>query len=247
MNQPLISLICATYNSAELLPNLIHSVQKQPKEFFEFIIIDNCSTDNTINIIKKNRNIIDNYISEPDKGIYDAWNKGIKLAKGKWVGFIGADDILLPQYINIYQKKITEIPKNTDYLASQVNYIDSDGKILLRLGKEWNWNKFKISMTSAHVGSLHNVQLFQEIGMYNTNYKIAGDYELLLRKRNNLKTAFINEPSILMNSGGVSLSIRALKERYTAQVNTAKLPRLTATLIFIYGIISLLKLKFYVK
>ena len=92
----LLSIIIATYNAEKTLQRCLDSIIVQKSEEVELIIIDGGSTDNTVSIIKRNFKIIDYWISEKDKGIYDAWNKGIDKANGKWVQFVGSDDFILP-------------------------------------------------------------------------------------------------------------------------------------------------------
>lgn len=93
-NKPLISIITVTYNAEKYIENTIKSILEQDldRNKFEFIIIDGCSTDNTLNIIKKYEDAIDKIISEKDKGIYDAMNKGIYYANGNWINFLNAGD-----------------------------------------------------------------------------------------------------------------------------------------------------------
>jgi glycosyltransferase involved in cell wall biosynthesis len=92
-NKPLFSVVTVTFNSNKFLKNAIISIINQTYDNIEFIIIDGGSTDGTINIIKKYEDKIDYWISEPDKGIYDAMNKGIDFAKGEWIAFLNSDDI----------------------------------------------------------------------------------------------------------------------------------------------------------
>ena len=84
---PLITIITATYNAAQYLPRTIKSIREQTYENIEWIIIDGNSTDETIELIQQNEDVIDYWMSEPDAGIYDAWNKGISLARGEWIAF----------------------------------------------------------------------------------------------------------------------------------------------------------------
>ena len=91
---PLISIITVTYNAAETIEETILSVINQSFDNFEFLIIDGGSTDDTINVIKKFQHKIDYWKSEPDSGIYDAMNKGVKSAKGEFIYFLGGDDLL---------------------------------------------------------------------------------------------------------------------------------------------------------
>ena len=206
-------------------------------------MVDGASSDNTDQIIKANEDIVSLYISEPDKGIYDAWNKGIQRATNDWICFVGADDMFLPDFVKIYMDAIEgHKHRDLDYISSKVNYMDGDGSIISSIGKAWKWKEFKWRMTTAHVGSLHHRNLFHEVGNYDIAYKIVGDYELLLRKREKLAAHFVDRFTINMKAGGVSISYAAIKERYKAQRKTAKLNMLVAGLLFLYGVFSLMKL-----
>ena len=131
----MISIICATYNAASTLHDFLSSVREQTCKDFELIIVDGASKDNTNKIINQNKDIISNYISEPDNGIYDAWNKGIKMASNDWICFVGADDMFLPDFVKIYMDAIEgNKHKDLDYISSKVNYMDDDGTIIEHYG-----------------------------------------------------------------------------------------------------------------
>ena len=98
----LISIIIATYNAGSTLESCLKSIIAQKNDLIELLIIDGKSSDNTLKIVNAYRNQIDIFISEKDKGIYDAWNKGIVLANGQWIMFIGADDILYSDVLEGY-------------------------------------------------------------------------------------------------------------------------------------------------
>lgn len=212
----MISIVTATFKAELCLENLIKSIIPQKNNQVEFIIIDGNSTDCTLDIIKKYESYIDNWISEPDKGIYDAWNKGIKIANGEWIMFVGADDILLPNvlksYINLLNSKDF---KNFDYISGNNEYINKNGNLIKILGNGAGWKLMRKGMSAAHVGSLHNkMNLFEKVGNYDLNYKICADYEILLRKRDNLKSFFINTRIAKMKVGGMSFSTKAIIETF---------------------------------
>lgn len=207
------SIIIATYNAAETLQRCLDSIRQQKTKDVELIIVDAESMDATHTIINANMDIIDYFVHENDKGIYDAWNKGIKVSNGKWILFLGSDDILCSDSIRNYSKMLTTVDDETiDYISGRVNYMDSSGRLYRQIGSAWNWTDFSKGMNVAHVASLHNRRLFDEIGLFNLEYKICGDYELLLRKRDSLRTRFMNEVVAHMQIGGVSLSKKAIKE-----------------------------------
>ena len=91
-DQPFISIITSTYCAAACLPRVIESIRAQTFDDFEWIVIDGASTDDTVDILRQNEDVIDYWMRESDKGIYDAWNKGLPHVRGTWVLFLGADD-----------------------------------------------------------------------------------------------------------------------------------------------------------
>lgn len=226
VSTPLISIVIATYNSAAVLQACLNSVAKQSSKRFEVIVVDGGSKDDTIEIIKRNGDIITLWISEGDTGIYDAWNKGIKLANCEWVMFVGSDDLLHPTAISDYADFIGQIKAGEiEFISGNVNLVSSKGKIIKHLGAPWNWKIFKRYMNIAHVASLHSKKYFEKYGLFNTNYKIAGDYELLLRSGANLKAGYLNKVVASMAHGGVSsgnskVFNEALSaKRYSGKVN----------------------------
>lgn len=222
MSYPGITIITATYNASECLQSCIRSIALQDYPELEYIIIDGGSSDGTLDIIRNNADIISNWISEPDNGIYDAWNKGLKMAKNNWIAFVGADDLLQPRALRKYADLIMKSQCNLDYISSKVQLINSDGSEISVKGEAWSWKSFSRRMTVSHVASLHHKNLFQEIGNFDTKYKCVGDYELLMRKKQSLKTAFLNEVTVKMRIGGTSFSVMALIETVKAKSRTGK-------------------------
>lgn len=211
-----ISIIIATFNADKYLQNCLNSIIPQLNSNCELIIIDGASKDDTVNIIERNSEFIKFTISEPDKGIYDAWNKGIKASNNEWIMFIGADDELLPGAINKY---LTLLKSNDlssyDYISAQNEYVHEDEKLIKLLGNGADWKLMKKGNSAAHVASLHSKKnLFEKVGYYNLDFKICADYEILLRKKDSLKSYFLKERIAKMKVGGMSFSVKAIKESY---------------------------------
>lgn len=202
-NKPLISIIMVVYNGEDYLEEAILSVINQTYDNVEYIVIDGGSTDSTLDIIKKYADEIDYWISENDEGVFDAWNKALKLSHGQWVGFLGADDFY---EINAIQKYVENINLLTEveFISSQSYLITKDKKTIRIIGKAWNWKDFSIYMTVAHVGSLHHRSLFEKYGIYDTNFPVCADYEFLLRAGNKLKAGFVSEVLCNFRVGGQS-------------------------------------------
>ena len=211
-----ISIITATYNAGKYLEKCLNSIIPQLNNEVELIIIDGGSKDNTVEIIKRYQKHISYFVSEPDKGIYDAWNKGIKASNNEWIMFIGADDELLPGAINKY---LTLLKSNDlssyDYISAQNEYVHEDEKLIKLLGNGADWKLMRRGNSAAHVASLHSKKnLFEKVGYYNLDFKICADYEILLRKKDSLKSYFLKERIAKMKVGGMSFSVKAIKESY---------------------------------
>jgi len=230
MSNPRFSIITASYNAEKYIGRLIKSISTQTYINYEFIVIDGASKDNTVEIIKQNSGVISYWISEKDKGIYDAWNKGLKHAKGDWVMFLGCDDILLPNALKSYSDFIDNFKEDVEYISSRIEMIDASMKPIRVKGWPWSWPFFLREMTVAHPGSLHSKKLFDKYGCFDINYKIVGDYEFLLRPQGKLKAAFLNKVTVKMQEGGASDSIAAIKEHYRAATLTGQYSKLAAFL-----------------
>lgn len=153
-----ISIIIATFNAAKTLQRCLDSIVPQLTDEAELILVDGGSKDSTNEIIDSYGDKIAVHISEPDKGIYDAWNKGVKVAHGNWVAFIGADDTLLPNAIQNYLNaiRLTPVIDSYDYICAHNEYVDLNGKLLKVLGEKPVWSRMRKYMAAAHVASLHN-------------------------------------------------------------------------------------------
>ncbi|OAD46832.1 glycosyltransferase family 2 protein [Polaribacter atrinae] len=225
----MLSIITVTFNSEKTVRKTIESVLNQSISHFEYILIDGDSKDATIEIIKsyeavfKKRNIQYTWISEKDSGIYNAFNKGVKLAKGNWVSFLGSDDCYTEDALEAYLKVILAANDNVDLVYSNVDVIDNEENIINKINGSWSWSKFKRYMNIAHVGAFHNKNYFSKYGFFNESYRIAGDYEMLLRAKDNLKSIKIEKVTAKMADGGVSnnhISL-AFKETFKAKNKTA--------------------------
>ncbi len=165
------------------------------------IIIDGESSDDTISIIKKYSKKINYWISEKDSGIYNAWNKAIPKANGDWLCFIGSDDILLKDSISSY---INILKPNTNFICSRVRMVNENQEQIGIIGKKWNYNNFSNGLGIVHCGALHHKTLFSFGGYFDDTYKIAGDFEFLVRVGNKVKPLFLNLVTVNMFNGGVS-------------------------------------------
>lgn len=221
--KPLITVITAVFNGGATLEKTIKSVLNQSYSNIEFIIIDGGSTDDTLDIIKKYEHAIDYWVSEPDEGIYDAWNKGVRLASGDWIAFLGADDAYTEGAMEAYASLIAECSHiEPEYISSRVNMVNHS-TILRVVGTPWTWRVFRKYMNVAHVGSLHHRTLFEKNGLFNESYKISGDYEFLLRAGSTLRAHFLDFITVNMLVGGVSdANILVFSETTRAKTTTGR-------------------------
>lgn len=216
MDNSLITIIIATFNAGKYLQSCLDSIIPQLNKDIELIIVDGGSSDRTVEIIKNNQQYVKQWFSEPDNGIYDAWNKGVKISNGEWIMFIGADDELLPYAIDKYLNLLSSKDMSSfDYISAQNEYVNDDDKLIKLLGNGAEWRLMRKGNSAAHVASLHHKKnIFEKVGCYNLDFKICADYEILVRKKNNLKTYFLPSRMAKMKVGGMSFTAKAIKESY---------------------------------
>lgn len=216
-----VTIITVVYNAAQFLRDCIESVLVQDYPDLEYILIDGNSTDNTLAIAKEYEAGISVLISEPDKGMYDALNKGILLATGEVVGILNADDILADtNVITEVVKKFQE--KTVDAVYGDLNYVAQDD--VKKIQRKWRSSTAKpkdlaLGWMPAHPTLYIRTHLFQELGAYQLNYGSAADYELMLRYlyRHQISTAYLPKLMVKMRSGG--MSNQTTKHRYDALLN----------------------------
>ena len=195
-----ISILISVLTGASYIDDCMRSIMRSNYPAMEIIVIDGGSTDGTLDIIHKYKDQIYYYISEPDNGIYDAWNKAINVSRGDWLTFLGADD----QWMNI--DSLSHLMKMAEY--PHVNYVSGKafaaGNKSKSFGKKFDFSSLMYGMKFIHVGSLHHKSLFRNHGYFDSNYKIAGDYDFFVRNGKHIKPAFYPVEVILMGSGGLS-------------------------------------------
>lgn len=177
-----VSIITVVYNNEETIANAIESVLEQTYPHVEHIIVDGASSDNTLSIINKYKEHLGKIISEKDKGLYDAMNKGIKAATGDIIGILNSDD-----YFNNNQviSSIVDAFKNDSSLDASIGdivFVNSNDKVIRHYSaKKWKPNKFAWGYMPPHPSFFIKRGIFEQLGFYKLDYKIAADYELLIR------------------------------------------------------------------
>lgn len=201
-----ISIITIAYNSEETIEDTIVSVINQSYKNIEYIIIDGGSTDGTLSIIEKYKDKITIVVSEPDKGIYDAMNKGVENATGELVGILNSDDF----YAN--NDVISNIAKNigeNDSIYADLVYVDRENpEKIIRYWKSGNYkpNAFIKGWMPPHPTFFLKKSIYNKFGNYNLTLKSAADYELMLRMIHKEKISITYFPEVItkMRVGGQS-------------------------------------------
>ena len=222
---PLITIIVAVFNGSKTMQQCINSVAQQTYVNKELIIIDGGSLDGTVELLKSNQENIAYWISEPDRGIYNAWNKGVSQAKGEWICFLGADDYFWDvRVLDQVVSQLATISPKINVAYGQIMLLSNDGEKLYAIGEPWGAvkNRFKQLMSIPHPGAMHRANLFRKYGNFDEAFRIAGDYEFLLRELKSNDAMFMpNLITIGMRQGGVSSdpanAVEAMRETRMAK------------------------------
>lgn len=202
-----ISIITVSYNSEQFLESCIQSVAAQNYTNIEYIIIDGASTDNTINIIQKYKEHVTFFVSEPDKGMYHAINKGLKMCTGEMVGLLHSDDILESE------STISSIVKQAKATKSDLVYGDllyvqqSDISQTVRYWQAGTFTKSKLlaGWMPPHPTVYIRRNLLQQHGLYHLDYRIAADYDWMLRfLSQTITVTYLPQVLVRMRMGGAS-------------------------------------------
>jgi glycosyltransferase involved in cell wall biosynthesis len=228
VDRPLVTVITAVYNGQPYVRGCLDSVGRQDYPNIEHIIVDGRSSDGTVDVLQQCNDRIALWRSEPDRGIYDAWNKALIEARGEWICFLGVDDEFLPGAVSAYMALAAMNPQ-AEYLSSKAKLIHSSGYVRV-VGSRWTWKKFSRMMCTPHAGSMHRRSLLDRLGTYDTSYRVVADYELLLRARGHLVTAYMPVITVMMRAGGVSLTRQALQEQARAKVTAGGRNKLLAAI-----------------
>jgi glycosyltransferase involved in cell wall biosynthesis len=204
-----VSIITVVYNSASTIEKTIQSVLQQTYKNIEYIIIDAKSTDGTLEIIQKYEPKIQVILSEPDSGFYDGLNKGINLATGDIIGCLNADDRFVD--CSIIDKIVFKFNsnKNLESIIGDIAFADETNKISRYYsGSKFNISLFKWGVMPPHPSFYCKKEVFNKNGLYNSTFKIAGDFELMLRFLWKNKVSFNYLPLLMvyMQKGGKSTS-----------------------------------------
>ena len=207
-----ISIITVCYNSSKTILENIISVNNQTYSNVQHVFVDGKSSDNTVHIIRSNSRRQNIVVSEEDKGIYDAMNKGIKITSGDIIGILNSDDIyasddIISSVVNKFKQT------KCDVLFGNINYMNQKGEIV----RTWNSSPYQRGSFSKgwhppHPSLFVKKSVYDSCGLFDTDFKIAADFEFMLRvfEKNDFKISYLNENLVSMLVGGKSNTFRGI-------------------------------------
>ncbi len=246
-DKPLISIITVVFNGEKHLEETIQSVINQSYDNVEYIIIDGGSRDGTLDIIKQYEDKIDYWVSEADRGIYDAMNKGISLASGEYIGFLNADDWYIKSVLETIAGSMSGY--RYDYYMTDVKIYEDDRCQTIFTP---SLKKYKRYMPFCHQGLFVKSKILRE-EKFDTDYKIAGDYDLvikLLEKKYDYE--YIEIVSANFRNGGISNTQNRIKDRERFKIHYSHFGFNTAIIGYVIGtrqfpIYSIVQVLVYLK
>jgi glycosyltransferase involved in cell wall biosynthesis len=213
-SNPFFSIIIATKNISDEFHNTLQSLFSQDFNSYEVIIIDSSDKKYSKNIINQYSDKVDHILNKGDNGIYDAWNQGLSVSRGKWIMFLGSGDTLVNNILKKVHEKISH--KNLDLFLTNINFVSKTSSKLIK-PKSLNLINLSKYIQPPHPGIFHNKDVFINYGNFDDNYKIAGDYEFLLRLVENINYEILDIISVKMLAGGISQSLSVTKEAFKIQ------------------------------
>jgi glycosyltransferase involved in cell wall biosynthesis len=213
-----VSILTVTYNSSATITDTIQSVLNQTYKDIDYWIIDGCSTDSTVDIIRKFEEQFEgrlHYISEKDNGIYDAMNKGIEKCRGDIIGILNSDDYFTSE--TVIEQMVNNFSDDIDAVYGDVHFInDNEPNKCIRYYSSaiFKPGMLRFGFMPAHPTFYARREIFQKYGNYSLDYKIASDYDLMVRffYKHQIKSKYIKLDFVTMRVGGVST--KSLRNRW---------------------------------
>ena len=212
--QTRISVVTVCFNSVDTIVDTLQSVLLQDCADAEHIVVDGGSTDGTANIVAKYNGCVAEFVSEPDEGIYDAMNKGVRLASGDIIGFLNADDVYADTRV-LSDVAAMMMTTELDAVYGDLVYVRRDDPA--RVTRYWKAGEylpgsFRLGWVPPHPTFFCRRRLFEEYGCFDPLYRIAGDFELMLRlmEKNRIHVGYIQRPLVRMRVGGRANTIRGI-------------------------------------
>jgi glycosyltransferase involved in cell wall biosynthesis len=209
-----ISIITVSWNSQETIKDTIDSVLSQTYQNIEYIIIDGASIDGTVKIVQSYGDKITKFVSEPDKGLYDAMNKGVALATGNIIGMLNSDDLYIDKFaIEKVVKEFSE--KQIDSVYADLVYVKSenlDKTVRYYDSSKFNLLKFAYGWMPAHPTFFVKKKVYEKYGVFRTDLKIAADFDMLIRflYTHKISYSYMQDVLVKMRIGGISTSFSSI-------------------------------------
>lgn len=216
-----ISIITATFNSGKTLRDTLESIRQQTYQDIETIVVDGGSKDNTLDIVREYESLLPGklrWISEPDKGIYDAMNKGINMATGDIIGILNSDDFYTSD--NVLQKVAEEFQKDEalDAVYGDIHFVKSEN--LKKCTRYYSSKLFRpwllrFGFMPAHPSFYVRREVYEKYGLYDLQYKTSSDFEWMVRlfAKHHIKAKYLPMDFVTMREGGESTAGMEAKRR----------------------------------
>ena len=202
---PLISIVLATLDAARTLPRCLESLRAQSFRDFEVIVMDGASTDGTVAILERSGDVVTQWASAADAGLYSAWNRALPLAKGEWLCFLGADDWLWDaDALARLAPHLRGAMPDFRVVYSRIRQLDAGGGLIEELGEPWHQcqARFRSHECLPHPGLMHHRSLFEKHGRFDESFRFAADYEFLLRELKAGDALFVPALTVGVGWGG---------------------------------------------
>lgn len=212
--QPVLSVVTVVRNGEQHIGRCIESVIAQGIQGLEYIIVDGQSTDGTLEVIERYRDSVSVLISEPDKGLYDAMNKGLRLATGRFIHFLNSDD----QYFDdgVLARILPEL-MDGEVVFGQMKYVEADGSSRL-IGQPFSWDEELRASRVPQMALVVPKSCYAEVGEFDLSLRIAADYDMVLRLASKFPMRYLPVPISVMHAGGISYLSPKLAFRESMQV-----------------------------
>ena len=205
---PTISIVMAVFGEAGVLDASLDRLAAQTYRDVDLVVIDGGSTDGTRDLLERRSASIGYWVSEPARGIYHAWNKGLAAARGDWITFMGADDqYATPDSLAWVAEALAGVDPGVSIAYGRLDLVAADGRVLRHLGEPWPAIRagFRQSMTIPHPAAFYRASFFADNGGFDESFRIVGDYEIMLRSVFDRPPVFLDGPVIVrMTEGGIS-------------------------------------------
>lgn len=207
-----ISIVTVSYNSADTIQDTLTSVVRQTYGSIEYIVVDGGSTDGTQSLVGQYNGGVQQFVSEPDNGIYDAMNKGIQMAQGDVIGFLNADDLYVDEAVI---SDIAEAAEEAEAVYGDLLYVRrEDVNKVVRYWKagEYLPGAFRLGWVPPHPTFFCRRSVLEKFGSFDPLYRIAGDFELMLRliEKHKVSVSYVPRPLVRMRVGGRANTLRGM-------------------------------------